>query len=155
MICRLAIIGIVIFTASNVFLANYMLTIVCGMIALIHLLLRPYNNSILNIWDGIILQLLIFITALPLLDDFDSPMIIAMSFISMILPLILFFAMALFLHKNDLKKVVLRCTFKRKSPSISNNGNSNETPMKEFDNIIDDSVRVNATVCDMYVSLAN
>ena len=150
MICRLAIIAIVIFTASNVFLANYMLTIVCGMIALIHLLLRPYNNSILNIWDGIILQLLILITALPLLDDFDSPMIIAMSFISMILPLILFFAMA-----DDLKKVVLRCTFKRKSPSISNDGNNNETPMKEFDNIIDDSVRVNATVCDMYVSLAN
>ena len=31
----------------------------------------------------------------------------------------------------------------------SNDINSNEVPMEEFDIIVDDSTRVNVTVCDM------
>ena len=62
MICRLVIIAIVISNSSNEFAANYMLIIACGTIALIHLLIRPYSNEILNSLDGIILHLIIFVT---------------------------------------------------------------------------------------------
>ena len=52
MICRLAIITIVIVNSSNDIVANYMLIVTCGIISLIHVIIRPYNNEILNKLDG-------------------------------------------------------------------------------------------------------
>ena len=75
MICRLLIMTIVIANSSNEFVANYLLIIVCGTIALIHVTVKPYNKEILNKLDAIILHLIIFITALAWLDDFDSPLV--------------------------------------------------------------------------------
>ena len=66
MICRLVIITIVISNSSNNFVANYILIIVCGIMDLIHISVKPYNNEILNKFDSIILHLVIFIAALPL-----------------------------------------------------------------------------------------
>ena len=88
MICRLVIITIAIAISSNDFVANYMLIVTCVIIALIHLIIKPYNNEILNKLDGIILQLIIFATALPLFDDFDSPLVISIAFLLIILPLL-------------------------------------------------------------------
>ena len=72
MICRLIVIAIVIGNSSNDFVANYMLVIACGVIALVHVMVKPYNNETLNKFDGIILQLIIFNSILPWLDDFTS-----------------------------------------------------------------------------------
>ena len=79
MICRLVVIVIVVANSSNNFVANYMLVIVCGIIALVHLMVKPYSNEILNKFDGIILQLIIFTAILPWLDDFTSPLVIVMA----------------------------------------------------------------------------
>ena len=149
MICQLVIIGIVIASSYNEFVANYMLIITCAIIALIQVLVRPYNNDTLNQFDNIILQLIIFITALPLLDGFDSTMIITTAFVLIILPIIIFFSVTLLLLRDDLKKFIINCTSKKESANGVNNDDNNEVPMKQFDTIIDDSVRVNATVCDM------
>ena len=150
MICRLVTITIVIANSSNDIVANYMLIVTCGLIALIHLIIRPYNNEILNKLDGIILHLVIFAAALPLLDDFDSPLVITIAFISIILPLLKFLAMTLYLHKDDLKKIITHFTFKYESLNSTNDDvNDNEAPMSEFYNVVDDSNRVNATICDM------
>ena len=153
MICRLVIISIVIANASNDLVASYMLIIVCGIIDLIHLLVKPYNNEMLNKFDGIVLHLIIFITALPWVDDFDSPLVLAIAFVLVILPLLSFIIFMLFLHKNDLKKTVTRFTtkVKAKPPSSSIvNKKHLEIPMKEFNYslIVDDSMRDNATICD-------
>ena len=51
--------------------------------------------------------MIIFIAALPLIDDYD----ICITFILVMLPLILFIAVTLFLHKGDLKKIVTHFTF--------------------------------------------
>ena len=149
MSCRLVIISIVIANSSNDFVANYVLIAVCGIIALIHLTVKPYNNDIINKFDGVILQLIIFIAVLPLLDDFDSPFIITMAFILIILPLLNFIAMTLFLHKDDLKKIVACFTTKDESPSSNNDVSNDEAPKKEFHLIIDDSMRKNAIICDV------
>ena len=55
MMCQLVIITIVIADSSNDLVAKYLLIAVCGIIALIHLLIKPYNNEILNKYDGMIL----------------------------------------------------------------------------------------------------
>ena len=155
MICRLVIMTIVIANSSNKFIASYVLIVACGIIALIHLTVKPYNNEILNKFDGAVLHLIIFIAVLPLLDDFDSPVVITITFALVMLPLIIFIALTLFLHKDNLRKIVKHFTSKGQAPNNDNDTDiSNEIPIREFHLIIDDSARQKAkvTICDMYVS---
>jgi len=127
-----------------------MLIIACGIIALIHLTMKPYNNEILNKFDGVVLHLIIFITALPLFDDFDSPLVITVAFVLVMIPFLNFIAIAIFLNKDGLKKIVIHFASKDESPSInSNDVNNNEIPKREFGLIIDDSMRQNAIICDV------
>ena len=153
MICRLVIIIIVITKSSNNFATSYMLIVVCGVIALIHLIIKPYNSEILNQFDGIILHLIIFVTALPLFDDYESPLVITIAFVLIILPLLKFTAMMLFLHKDDLKKMITHFTLKDQSPSGNNNNDIHNTEapatVKEFHLIVDDNMRRNAIICDV------
>ena len=154
MICRLIVIVIVIGNSSNDFIANYMLVIACGLIALVHVMVKPYNNEILNKFDGIILHLIIFTAILPWLDDFTSLAVIIMAFILIILPLLNFTAMTLFLHKDDVKKIFTKFTAKIKLSNNFNKSNNNsieerETPQSKFHFITDDSKRKNTTICDV------
>ena len=84
-----------------------------------------------------------------MLDDFDSPFVITTAFTLIILPLLNLIAIAVFLHRDDLKRVVTHCTSKDESPSSNNDVNNNETPMKEFYLVIDDSMRKNAIICNV------
>ena len=149
MICRLVIISIVIANSSNDFVANYVLITVCGIIALIHVMVKPYNNEIINKFDSVILQLIIFIALLPWLDDFDSPFVITMALTLMILPLLNFISVTIFLHKDDLRKMIKHCTTKDELPSNNIDASNNETPKKEFHLIIDDNMRKNAIICEV------
>ena len=145
MICRLIIIIIVIVNSSEDLVANYLLIVVSGVTALIHLLVKPYSHKVLNNLDGVTLQSVIFIAVLPLLDDFGSPLVITITFVLVTLPFLNFIAVTLFLHRNDLKKMVVNFSFKK---SKGNDVINREIPMKEFELIIDDSVRKNVTICD-------
>ena len=146
MVCRLVIITIIIANLNH-FLANYLLIVACGVIALIHIVAKPYNIEIVNKFDGMVLQLIIFVTVLPyLFDDFDLPLATSTVFVFIFLPLVTLTVITLFIHKDDVKKVAIYFTFKDKVPSSDNV----QVPMKEFDLIVDDSARNNATttVCD-------
>ena len=153
MICRLLIITIVIANSSNELVASYVLIVACGIISLIHVMVKPYNDEVLNKFDEVVLHVIIFIVALPLLDDSDSTLVITITFILVILPLIIFIALVLFLCKDDIKtKTVALCTSNSQTPSNSIDADtSNGTPMKEFNLIIDDNARQKAkvTICDM------
>jgi len=110
-----------------------MLIIVCGIIAIIHLTVKPYNNEILTKFDGAVLQLIIFITALPLFDDFDLPLVITVAFVLVMIPLLNFIAITLFLNKDVLKKIVTHFTFKDKLlSSNSYDVNNTKIPIREF-----------------------
>ena len=150
MICRLVIISIVIVDRFNNMVANYLLITVCGIIALIQLLAKPYNNKILNRLDSVILQIMIFITAIPLLDDFDSLSVITtIAFVLLFLPLLIITVMTLYLHKDDFKKFAIRVSaiFKNRSPRNYNyDVNKNEIPMDDYQLIRDSSMRDSVTV---------
>ena len=150
MICRLVIISIVIVDRFNNMVANYLLITVCGIIALIQLLAKPYSNEILNKLDGIILHIMIFITAIPLLDDFDSPSVITtIAFVLLFLPLLIITVMTLYLHKDDFKKFAMHISaiFKNGSPRKYNDDvRKNEIPMDDYQLIRDSSMRESVTV---------
>ena len=146
MICRLVIIAIIIFDFFNDFVTSYAVIIVCAIADFFHVIVRPYNKEILNKFDAIILHLMILTAVLPLIDDVDSPIVITIVFVLVILSLIIFITLTLLLHKDDLKKIVVYFRVKEESPS-SSDANNNEIPMRNFDLVIDDSMRKNATVC--------
>ena len=150
MICRLVIITIVVANSVNEFTANYLLTVVCGIIDLIHVTVKPYKKTTLNKLDGIILHLIIFVAALTLLDDIDSPSLMNTVYGLVILPLLIFLGMTFFLHKDDLKKIVKHFIFKMKNETPNDVNNNNEVPMREFHQIVDESERkkVTVTICD-------
>ena len=72
MICRLVIIIIIIANSTNDFIFRYLLIIASVIMDLIHQILRPYSNSLLNVLDGIILHLLVLVSVLPLVEFFNS-----------------------------------------------------------------------------------
>ena len=106
MICRLLIYTIVTVNSSSDFVTRYMLIMVCGVTYLIHLILKPYNTEILNKLDNIILHLTLFTAVLPLLKNYDSPLVITTAFVLVILPLLVI-ACSLLLHKDNLRKTAI------------------------------------------------
>ena len=76
MICRQVVMIIVIANSSNKLIARYVLIVACRIIALIYVMVKPYANEVLNKIDGSVLQLIIFIAVLPVIDDFDSPIVL-------------------------------------------------------------------------------
>ena len=76
------------------------------------------------------------------LDDFDSPLVITIAFALVILTVILFIALTLFLHKEDLKKIVTHFASRSKMQNNENIADiDNVVPKKEIHTIIDDNAR--------------
>ena len=158
MICRLVIITIIIANSSNGFILQYLLLAVCVITALIHLILKPYSNSLLNDFDGAILLLLILISPLPFVeffDDSDTTVFMGIKFVIVMLPLVIFITMSLIINKEKIKKFPSYCYTKCSQIQLRN---YNQIPLKEVEepadeeehvNVIDDSRRINTTICDV------
>jgi len=162
MICRLVIIAIIIANSSDDFIARYLLITACVIMDLIHQIFRPYSNSLLNVFDGVILQFLVLVSVLPLVEFFDSfntDLVVGIIFVIIILPSVIFIAMSLIINKRKVKKLLLKLSnlmillrgynpipLNEFPPNENEEESSNE---EEFYSVIDDSRRINATICDM------
>ena len=158
MICRLIIITIVIANPSNDFILQYLLITASVIMALVHQIFRPYSNSVLNMFDGAILCFLVLVSVLPLAgyyNNFDTNLLIAITFILVILPFTIFISISLMINKEKLKKLPGYCYFKCSQLYVKR---YNEIPLNdieesnnedEYINVIDDRLRINATICDV------
>ena len=155
MICRLVIITIVIANSSNDFVFRYLLITACVIMALILHSLRPYSSSLLNVFDGVILHFLVLVSASPLVESFDdnSNILVGIIFVLVILPLLIFISMSLMINKEKIKRFPEFCYTKCTQLRLNR---YHEIPLEEssddeeeFVNVIDDSRRVNATICDV------
>ena len=158
MICRLVIITIVIANSSNDFVFRYLLITACVIMALIHHSLRPYSSSLLNAFDGIILHFLVLLSVSPLVESFDdnSNILVGIIFVLVILPLLIFMTMSLMINKEKIKRFpeycYIKCTqlrLKRYHEIPLTEPEESSDDEEEFVNVIDDSRRVNATICDV------
>ena len=160
MICRLLIITIIIANSSNDFIFRYLLITACVVMDLIHQILRPYSDSLLNIFDGIILHLLVLVSVLPLvgfLNSFDSNLVVGMAFCLVILPLLICITMLLMISKEKIRELPGYCYSKCLQLQLRNYSEilleeaEESSDEDEYVNIIDDSrrSRVNATICDV------
>ena len=158
MICRLIIITIIIANSSNDFIFQYALICACVTMDLIHQTFRPYSNSLLNLFDGVILHFLVLVSVLPLIEsfnNFNTNLIVGITFALVISPLLIFIAMSIKINNKKIKKLPGYCYSKylklrlRNYSEVSVSETEESSNENEFLSIIDDSRRVNATICDM------
>jgi len=146
MICRLIIILIIIANPLNNDSSQYLLITFTSLLACIHFILRPYGSNTLNVFDGLMLQMMIVVSMVPLIDTYDPDLLLSFVFVLVILPLILLLLMEINLYKNAIKKITKYCSPSK--PEITND--NYEVLKRDFvDSVIDDSSRVNATICEM------
>ena len=147
MICRLVIIVIIIAIPSTNNLYLYLLIFSSVILAFILInILKPYDHKILNIFDGLILLLVVLATLIPLV----SQQLSTATFITvMILPLISFIALELIVHKETIKTITTKIAAHFKTKPVATTNDNNEVPMGDIGIIIDDNMRKNATICEM------
>ena len=102
MICRMVIIVIVVANPSNYFTTQYLLITASTILALIHLVVRPYKRNILNIFDGFVLQIMSLVALTPIIDNVTEDLLLSSTFILTFLPLVafFFFVMEVFMYKS-------------------------------------------------------
>jgi len=143
------IIVIIIAISSNNDLSQFLLIFSCGIMVIVVLILRPYNHKILNISDGLFLQLIVLATLIPLADNVSPQLSTATIIIVIILPLIFFIALELTVHKQTIKTITTKITTYFKNEQVATNNDNNKVPMGDTGLIIDDSMRRNAYICEM------
>ena len=155
MICRLVIILLVIVKISDDFTTQYLLISSCALMQLIHVLVKPYASTINNIFDGIILQLIVIISVLPVIefvDQYDEIFVTVIIYVLVILPLISFIAIKVWINKNIIQIASYKC--KNMFISCYYNEVASDDPqesveIREFSVIVDENMRRNAIVVDV------
>ena len=157
MICRLVIITLIIANSSNDdFMIQYSLITVCVIIALVHLIIRPYANLVLNIFDGVVLHIMILVSVLPFVRHYDnneSDLVLTLAYILVLLPLTIFIAMELLIHKEKIKETIQHVKSFKLTKDKSNNNGNNEIPLNDVNHeigiIVDENMRRNALIVDV------
>ena len=147
MICRLiTIIIIIIDSSTNGFYGRYILIIIHIIMALIHIIVKPYANNVLNVFDGVVLHLMIF--AVSALDPYCNSVTLTVCTI-LIMPMILFCIMELYVYRKEIKKLVMAVVYK--SRSNTHNMDKTDSHINSFDLVIGDTIRMSrgTTVCEM------
>ena len=153
MICRLLIIVIITVNSPNDFTTLYLIIIACVAMALTHQLLKPYRDDYLNMFDGAVLHLTILVSVLPLVEFFDSlnsNLVLGTAYVSVLLPLAGLITMKLVIHRRNIRNMINYCKCKRSRNVDEVALNDCQVQLlREFDVIVDDNMRRNATIADM------
>ena len=148
MACRLVIILIVVINPPDTNVTQILLVAASTVLGLIQLTLRPYASETLNNFDGVILHIMILVSMTPLVESLDQDLSISIAFTLVILPLINFSVMQLLINKEGIKKLIKYC--RHNKPTVESNTSNNDIPTNDFAGIIiDDSRRINATICEV------
>ena len=160
MIFRLMILGILEINETNSFISLYSLQIICLIMILIHVTVRPYNNNVLNFFDSFMLIVLVLFITLQIIETYHglpSNTALGIAFVLVILPLFVFLLIVMYLNVQSIKKFIIYCisTIKLCKATKPDNIEINELDptAEETGNeiviVIDDNMRRNATVVDM------
>ena len=103
LLSRQVILIIMVINFVHYYIALYLLTLLCVIIALLHYHVQPYKSYALNKFDGFILQLLVLVVSLQMVavgdsTGFTSDAIIGISYVLIFIPMVLYIA-ALVYHR--------------------------------------------------------
>ena len=140
--CRQVLLNIVVYGYDH-FIPLNLLFVTCIVINLIHWLVRPYSSKVLNIYDGLVLQIMTAIIALQIIyfDNFDSVIPIAAAFVLVMLPLTMLIIMALVLNAELIKRFYISCCFGLKLINSKKASLGNTDSGREYDITVDQELR--------------
>ena len=153
MICRIVVILLVIVKIYDEFITQYLLISSCALMELIHVLVRPYASTIHNIFDGIILQLIVIISILPIVELVEI-FALVLVYLLIILPLASFIIIGLWINKSKIHNVfkywIKKCLYEHNVIIPSENvEETNDNEIDEIGIIVDDNMRRNAIIVDV------
>ena len=90
--------------------------------------IRPYESKILNVFDGFVLRLMIVVSMVPLIDNYNRDLLLSFVTILVMLPLVAFLMMEIYLYKSKIKKITT--FYVPPKPDVTND--SNEVPTRDF-----------------------
>ena len=150
MICRLVIILLVITNILNEFTTQYLLISLCAIMELIHLLVRPYASTFLNVFDGITLQLTVIISALPLVEyagNYNETLVLLITYLLVMWPLASYIAIKLWIYRsniqNAIKYLIKKCSNEYQYSPVPTDDDNEPNEMNEFNIVVDDNTRRN------------
>ena len=157
MICRLVIILLVIVKISDDFITHYLLISSCTLMALIHVLVKPYVSTIHNIFDGIILHMIIIIistlTKVDLIDNYDETFVLLITYCLVAIPLTGFIAIKFWVNKKHIQTTFKlwskKCFHKYTAVPSGDVEELNEHEENKTDVVVDDNLRRNVTIVDV------
>ena len=91
LICRQVILIIVVINFSDYYIELYLLTFICLVTAILHHVIQPYENDVLNKSDGILLHLLLLIISLQMVffsNGFTIRAVEGLAYVLLLLPII-------------------------------------------------------------------
>ena len=94
------------------------------MIDFLHQLWRPYADNNINLFDGAILHLTILVSFIPLVelfDSFDLHLATATIYVLILSPLMGLITMKTWIHRNNIKMMIVYCSNLKCKPSRNNN----------------------------------
>ena len=109
MICRLVIILIIIVNSTNNNTTQVLLLVASTLLALTQVIIKPYKHKALNIFDGMMLQIMIFASVISLFDSFGTKGLSAVIILLVILPMIAFAALERIVYKKSINKILTYC----------------------------------------------
>ena len=120
----------------------------------IHVLVRPYASAIHNIFDGIILQLIVIIFVLPVVEyvdnNYDETLVLVIAYLLVICPITAFITIELWTNwkniENSYKYLKERCIHKY---NVIRNDDTSGINDAEPSIIIHDEMRKNVTIVNV------
>ena len=160
MVFRLMILGILAINETNALITLYSLQVICIIMILVHVTVRPYNNDIVNIFDSLMLATLVLVISLQIAETsqgFLSNTALGIAFVLVILPLFVFLLIVVYLNVQNIKILFLCCKAIIKSCVNTETITDNITEMpicvhetsNEIGITIDENVRRNAIIVGM------
>ena len=155
MICRLVIILLTIMRYFDEFTSQYMLISLCALMQLIHVLVRPYVSTIHNVFDGIILQLIVIISALPIVefvDHYDKTLVVVIVYVLVLWPMASFVSIKIWINKKNIQDTIKSLSKKCSNKYNALHSNDIEEPARSVNEagiVVDDNMRRNAIIVDV------
>ena len=117
-------------------------------------MVRPYISTIHNIFDGIILQLIVIISVLPIvefIDNYDKTLVMAMAYALLLLPVASFITINMLINKNKIhgliKHLYIKCSSNYVYAALSTDDTDDTDELRnEVTITVDKNTRINATV---------
>ncbi|XP_065904916.1 uncharacterized protein [Dysidea avara] len=143
MICRLLILILIITTPPNDLTVQYILISICVAMATVHLIVKPYHYKVLNVFDGLILLLVIPVSALPVFNNSNPDSIIGIAFVLALTPLMIFLAMVLLSCKEKIKRFI--AYYIPNNTETEDTSSNTEIPMTDVGVIVNENINSNVS----------